>query len=77
MANSYQQTAAIDAGLDLPTILTEIDIYDINTVVGQSDYETIGFGIYAENGHAIRTYFDIIHLKIFEASYLPLLYQQL
>ena len=44
--------------MDLPTILTEIDIYDINTVVGQSDYETIGFGIYADNGHAIRTYFD-------------------
>ena len=57
-AESYQRDVTIDTGLDLPTILTEIDIYDINTVVGQSDYETIGFGIYAENGHAIRTYFD-------------------
>jgi len=57
-AESYQRDVTIDTGLDLPTILTEIDIYDINTIVGQSDYETIGFGIYAENGHAIRTYFD-------------------
>ena len=57
-AESYQRDVTIDTGLDLPTILTEIDIYDINTVVGQSDYETIGFGIYADNGHAIRTYFD-------------------
>jgi len=57
-AESYQKDVTIYTGLDLPTILTEIDIYDINTIVGQSDYETIGFGIYAENGHAIRTYFD-------------------
>ena len=57
-AESYQNDVIIDAGLGLPTILTEIDIYDINTIVGQSDYETIGFGIYADNGHAIRTYFD-------------------
>ena len=57
-AESYQRDVTIDTGLDLPTILTEIDIYDINTIVGQSDYETIGFGIYAENGHSIITYFD-------------------
>jgi hypothetical protein len=57
-AESYQNDVIIDAGLGLPTILTEIDIYDINTVVGQSDYETIGFGIYADNGNTIRTYFD-------------------
>ena len=25
---------------------------------GQTAYETIGFGIYAENGNTIRTYFD-------------------
>ena len=54
----YQKEVNIDAGLGEPTILTEIDIYDLNTIVGQSDYETIGFGIYAEHGHAIRTYFD-------------------
>jgi hypothetical protein len=58
MGESYQNNVTIDAGLGEATILTEIDIYDINTFVGQSDYETIGFGIYAENGHAIRTYFD-------------------
>jgi hypothetical protein len=30
-AESYQRDVTIDTGLDLPTILTEIDIYDINT----------------------------------------------
>ena len=58
-AESYQENVEINAGLDNPTILTEIDIYDINTIVGQSDYENIGFGIYAQNGYAIRTYFDV------------------
>jgi hypothetical protein len=58
IAESFQNEVTIDAGLGEATILTEVDIYDMNTLVGQSDYETIGFGIYAENGHAIRTYFD-------------------
>ena len=58
IAESFQSEVTIDAGLGEATILTEVDIYDMNTFVGQSDYETIGFGIYAENGHAIRTYFD-------------------
>ena len=57
-AEYYQKEVIIDAGLGDPTILTEIDIYDLNTIVGQSNYETIGFGIYAEHGYAIRTYFD-------------------
>jgi hypothetical protein len=56
LANSYQQTASIDAGLDLPTITTEIDL-GIETY-GQTAFETIGFGIYAQHGNAIRTYFD-------------------
>jgi hypothetical protein len=55
-ADSYQQTASIDAGLDLPTITTEIDL-GIETY-GQTAFETIGFGIYAQHGNAIRTYFD-------------------
>jgi hypothetical protein len=56
IAESYQKEVTIDAGLDLPTILTEIDL-GVETV-GQTAYETIGFGIYAEHGTAIRTYFD-------------------
>ena len=56
IAESYQKEVTIDAGLDLPTILTEIDL-GVETV-GQTVYETIGFGIYAEHGTAIRTYFD-------------------
>ncbi len=57
-AESYQRDVTIDAGLADPTILTEIDIISSNIVVGQTDYENIGFGLYAQNGHAIRTYFD-------------------
>ena len=57
-AENYQEEVTIDAGLGEPTILTELDIYDINTIVGQSDLETLGFGIYAQSGSAIRTYFD-------------------
>jgi predicted small secreted protein len=55
-AESYQQEVIIDAGLDEPTITTEINL-GVETY-GQSAYETIGFGIYAEQGTAIRTYFD-------------------
>ena len=58
-SNSYQQDTTIDAGLGEPTILTELDVYDINTIVGQSDYEKIGFGLYGKNGYAIRTYYDL------------------
>jgi hypothetical protein len=54
----YQKEITINAGLGNPSILTEIDIYDTNTIVGQSVYETVGFGIYAQSGSAIRTYFD-------------------
>jgi hypothetical protein len=55
---SYQKEVNIDANLGDGTILTELDIFDINTIAGQSDLETIGFGIYAQSGSAIRTYFD-------------------
>jgi len=55
-AESYQQEVIIDAGLQEPTITTEINL-GIETY-GQTAYETIGFGIYAQGGNAIRTYFD-------------------
>ena len=55
-AESYQQEVNIDAGLGEPTITTEINL-GIETY-GQTTYETIGFGIYAQSGSAIRTYFD-------------------
>jgi hypothetical protein len=55
-AESYQQEVNIDAGLDEPTITTEINLG--TETYGQTEYETIGFGIYAQSGSAIRTYFD-------------------
>ena len=56
--NSYQYTASIDSMFDAPTILTEVELINGNVVVGQNDYETLGFGIYAQSGSAIRTYYD-------------------
>ena len=56
--NSYQYTASIDSMFDVPTILTEVELINGNVVVGQNDYETLGFGIYAQSGSAIRTYYD-------------------
>ena len=57
-AEEYQKNVTIDAGLGLPTIQTEIDIMGSNQVIGQSDYEDIGFGLYAQSGSAIRTYIN-------------------
>ena len=76
IGESYQNNVTIDAGLGEATILTEIDIYDMNTFVGQSDYETVGFGIYAENGHAIRTYFDINGRRVKERVKVDLIKEQ-
>jgi hypothetical protein len=54
----YQKEVTINAGLGNGTILSEVDIYGGSTIVGQTELETIGFGIYAQSGSAIRTYFD-------------------
>jgi hypothetical protein len=57
-AQNYQYNVSINAGLSNPTIQTEIDIINANQIVGQTKYEEIGYGIYAERGTSIRTYFD-------------------
>jgi hypothetical protein len=73
-ANSYQNDVTIDAGLDLPTITTEIEL-GIETY-GQTLYETIGFGIYAEHGNAIRTYFDKNNRRVKERIRVQLITEQ-
>jgi hypothetical protein len=75
-AENYQYDVVVDAGLEDPTILTELDIYDLNTIVGQSEYETIGFGIYAQNGHAIRTYFDQNNRRVKERIKIDLIKEE-
>jgi hypothetical protein len=55
-AENLQYEVSIDARLEEPTITTEIDL-GVETY-GQTAYETIGFGIYAQNGNTIRTYLD-------------------
>ena len=76
IAESFQNEVTIDAGLGEATILSEIDIYDTNTFVGQSDYENVGFGIYAQNGHAIRTYFDTNGRRVKERIKVDLIKEQ-
>lgn len=56
-AENLQYEVDIDAQFDA-TIQSEIDVYGMTTVAGQSPYEEIGFGLYGDNGHAIRTYID-------------------
>ena len=58
IAEDYQKDVLIDANLQNPTIQTEIDILNSNQLIGQSPYEDIGFGLYAESGSAIRTYIN-------------------
>ena len=55
-AENLQYEVDIDARLEEATITTEIDL-GVETY-GQTTYETIGFGIYAQNGNTIRTYLD-------------------
>jgi hypothetical protein len=55
----YQKEVSIDANLGDPTILAQIDLENSSTIVGQTAYENVGFGIYAQSGSAIRTYFNI------------------
>jgi hypothetical protein len=54
----YQKEVDINANIGEPTILSQVDLEDSNTLVGQTAYEEIGFGIYAQSGSAIRTYFN-------------------
>jgi hypothetical protein len=56
---SYQYMAEIPCHIDESTIVSEIDLHDMMTVAGQSDYERLGFGIYGDNGVAIRSYYDV------------------
>lgn len=72
----YQKEIVINAELGNPSILSEIDIYDTNTIVGQSTYENLGFGIYAQSGHAIRTYFDKENRRVKERVKVDLVTEQ-
>ena len=57
-ADSYYYESNIDAGLGEATIMSEIELDKSSIIVGQTDYESIGFGIFAQSGSAIRTYYD-------------------
>jgi hypothetical protein len=75
-AEYYQKEVTIDAGLEDPTILTEIDLINSSVTIGQTDYESIGFGLYAQNGHSIRTYFDKNNRRVKERIKVDLVKEQ-
>jgi hypothetical protein len=75
-AEYYQKEVTIDAGLEDPTIVTEIDLINSSVIVGQTDYESVGFGLYAQDGHAIRTYFDKNNRRIKERVKVDLVKEQ-
>jgi hypothetical protein len=54
----YQKEVDINVNLGDPTIVAQIQLENSNIVVGQTAYEEVGFGIYAQSGSAIRTYFN-------------------
>ena len=56
-SENYQYDVDINAQF-AATLQSEIDVYSMTTVAGQSPYEEIGFGLYGDNGYAIRTYID-------------------
>jgi len=72
----YQKEVVIDADLGNASILSEIDINNTNTIVGQTELETIGFGIYAQSGSAIRTYFDVDGRRVKERVRVQLVTEQ-
>jgi hypothetical protein len=73
-AENLQYEVSIDAKLEEPTITTEIDL-GVETY-GQTAYETIGFGIYAQNGDTIRTYFDKDNRRVKERIRVQLITEQ-
>lgn len=73
-AESYQLDVTVDTALDLPTITTEIEL-NLETI-GQTQFETIGFGIYAQSGSAIRTYFDKDNRRVKERIRVQLITEQ-
>jgi len=76
IAENYQEEVSIKSNLDNPTILSEVQIYDMMNVVGQTPYEEVGFGIYAQNGYAIRTYFNAENVIVKERIKVDLIKEQ-
>jgi len=54
--NTYD--SVVNTELSDSTKISEIELVNSNIIVGQNDYEVLGFGIYAQSGSAIRTYYD-------------------
>jgi len=72
----YQKEVTIDAKFNEASIVSEIDLTDSNTIVGQTELENVGFGIYAQSGSAIRTYFDKDNRRVRERVRVQLVTEQ-
>jgi hypothetical protein len=75
-AENYQYEVSASVGLADPTIQAEIDTLNSNQLVGQTTYEEIGFGIYAQGGSAIRTYFNTDNKIVKERIFVNLVTEQ-
>jgi hypothetical protein len=58
-SENTQKESLIDIDLQKPSVLSNLDLNKSLTVVGQSKYEDIGFGIFAISGSVIRTFYDV------------------
>lgn len=72
----YQKEVTIDAKFDEVSIVSQIELDSSNTIVGQTTYEEVGFGIYAQSGSAIRTYFDKDNRRVKERVRVQLVTEQ-
>jgi len=62
-----QYECIIDSHIIKNTVLSESELNASNTIIDDNSlYNTIGYGIYLENGSAIRTYYDANKNKIKE-----------
>jgi hypothetical protein len=58
-SNNIQEETIIDIDLQKPTELSNLDLVKSLYVIGQSNYEDIGFGIMAQSGSIIRSFYDV------------------
>jgi hypothetical protein len=58
-SENTQKESLIDIDLQKSSVLSNLDLNKSLTVVGQSKYEDIGFGIFGISGSVIRTFYDV------------------
>ena len=55
----YTYESNIDARFDLPTRTSQAPIEDTNLLTANTFYQDVGFSVYAQNGAALWSYYDV------------------